>query len=511
MTVSEDHGRTGGGVCPFTGATAEETKQDVTGPKGLPLVGITMNLGLNPLDFTLKTQRDWGSMVKINLIPNDYIQVTNPEAIERVLVSNIGNYRRGKLYKTLHSYMGMGLLTLDDAEWRAHRKVVQPAFTPKRIGASIAETIGAAQDVFDRWERRAATGEEFDLVVDTMDLSARVLGKALISRDLSSKERTFTKAVAAALEVIFKNVSSVEELLVPKWVPIAYFRRKRNAHKVLDKIIDREVRERTAKGDPGDDAAGLLMKSDLPPNALPDNLRTMFLAGSETTGLSLAWAIYELTRAPSVRRQVEEEVDRVLQGRIPTYEDLDKLVITKSVVDETLRLYPSVWQFPRDPVTDDELAGHHVPAGATVMISAFGTHRNPEVWENPNAFDPTRFHDPEEQRRRPKFAYLPFGGGRRQCIGKPLALAILVASVAMACQRYRFSLPLDQEQVKPGAFITIFPEKFPKKGIRVTVRRRDLAVSGADPDTDTDTDTDTEQAEHVPAEQARPEQEQVRA
>jgi cytochrome P450 len=214
------------------------------------------------------------------------------------------------------------------------------------------------------------------------------------------------------------------------------------------------------------------MKSDLPPHALPDNLRTMVLAGSETTGLSLAWAIYELTRAPSVRRQVEEEVDRILQGRIPTYEDLDRLVVTRSVVDETLRLYPSVWQFPRDPVADDELAGHHIPVGSTVMISAFGTHRNPDLWENPNTFDPARFRDAEEQRGRHKFAYLPFGGGRRQCIGKPLALAILVAAVAMACQRFRFSLPLDQEEVQPGAFITIFPAKFPAQGIRVSVRRR---------------------------------------
>lgn len=468
MTAIDDAGQATE-RCPVTGAVAGH--RPVSGPKGLPLLGITPQLAKDPLDFTLALQRDHGEVARVDLVPRGYVQLTEPSAIERVLTSNIANYVRGKLYEAFHVFMGEGLLTLDDAEWRAHRKVVQPAFTPERVARGVDQALAGLDDVFRRWDRVAAGRDgRIDLVGESMGFSARLLGEVLVSEDLSAPEQRFTRSVAAALEVIFKNVSSVEELLLPKWLPTGYQRRKKAARKAFDRIIGRIVARRRARGEVGDDVAGLIMKSDLPDAALADNLVTMFLAGSETTGLSLMWALYELTRNPAVRREVEEEVDRVLGGAAPSFDRLDELPVTRSVVDETLRLYPSVWQFPRDLVDDDVLAGRQVPGGTTVMVSVFGTHRNPELWDQPNSFDPARFRDPDAQ--RPKFAYLPFGGGRRQCIGKPLAVAVLTAAVAAVCARYRFTLPYGRESVWPDAFITLFPPGFPNTGIPMGVTRR---------------------------------------
>ncbi|MGV9980725.1 cytochrome P450 [Micromonospora wenchangensis] len=461
--------------CPVTGAVASADvpgPRRPEGPKGLPGVGITMDMGRAPLDFSLRLQRDHGGVVRVRLWPRPFIQITEPEAIERVLVGNPGNYRRGRLYEPFHQFMGKGLLTLDDDEWRAHRRVVQPAFTPQKVRESVEETVAAVTDLFDSWDVEADRQRSFDLVRPAMSLSARIMGKALIGRSLASRERTFTRAVAAGLESIFKNVSSVEEYVLPRWLPTAYQRRKRWARRFFDQVIASVKAERQATGEFGDDAAGLIMKSDLPESALPDNLRTMFLAGSETTGLSLAWALYELARHPSVRREVEREVDEVLAGRTPTFDDLAALPVVQSVVDETLRLYPSVWQFPRDAVEPDELAGHEIPATSTVMVSVYATHRNPAYWDAPNSFDPSRFRDPSAK-DRPKFAYLPFGGGRRQCIGKPLAVPVLATAVAMVCQRYRLWLPYGTENVSPEGFITIFPPKFPDGGLTLGLTRRD--------------------------------------
>ncbi|MEU4805111.1 cytochrome P450 [Actinosynnema sp. NPDC023587] len=466
MTATDD-AALATGRCPVTGIGPRE----VSGPKGVPVLGVTPQLAKDPLDFTLALQRDHGEVARVDLVPRGYVQLTDPSAIERVLASNIANYVRGKLYLAFDVFMGRGLLTLDDAEWRAHRKVVQPAFTPERVAHGVDRALAALDDAFRSWDRAAREGRRVDLVRETMAFSGRLLGEVLVSEDLSRTEQRFTRSVASALEVIFKNVSSVEELLLPKWLPTGYQRRKKAARRVFDRIIGRVVAQRRAVGEDGDDVAGLIMKSDLSDQALTDNLVTMFLAGSETTGLSLMWALYELTRNPAVRREVEEEVDRVLAGAPPTFDRLDELPVTRSVVDETLRLYPSVWQFPRDAVQDDELAGRHVPAGTTVMVSVFGTHRNPALWENPNSFDPARFRVPAAQRQ--KFAYLPFGGGRRQCIGKPLAVAVLVAAVAAVCGRYRFALPYGGESVWPEAFITLFPPGFPAGGIPVEVSRRD--------------------------------------
>jgi cytochrome P450 len=424
-----------------------------SGPKGLPVIGDAPTYFRDPLAYTLRMQADHGSMVTVRL-PVPFVQVTEPDAVDRVLRTNPDNYTRGTLYKGFIGYMGKGLLTLNDKEWRSHRKVVQPAFVPQRVLADAGEAVPAAEAMLTRWADVAGSGTPLDIVPDLMDITARVIGTALINRDLSEDGVGYSRAAAIASKVMYTaTIFGLNELL-PSFLPTRYNREKRWSHKVINGIVRDAIDGRRASGEQRDDALGHLLNSGLSDQEIKDDLRTLLLAGSDTTGQAMSWALYELARHPDVLAEVEEEVDRVLGDRTPTKELLDELPVVRSVIDEALRLHPPVWQFPRDSIEGDVLAGREVPAGTTVLMSTYGTHRSAEHWTDPDAFVPARFRD--ESGGRAKFAYFPFGGGRRMCIGKGLAIGTLITTIAMVSQRYRLRL-VDAEPVGQSGYITLFP------------------------------------------------------
>jgi cytochrome P450 len=408
-------------------------------------------------------QQEHGSMVRVSL-PKPFIQVTEPDAIEHVLRTNPDNYRRGVLYRGFFGFMGRGLLTLDTEHWRKHRKVVQPAFTPQRINEDAAEAVPATLAVLRRWQEAARTGAVVDLAVDVMDISTRTMGQALIGRDLS--ESGYARAAAIASKVMYtRTIYGLNELL-PNVLPTRYNREKRWAHRVINGIVHETITSRRRSGDLGADAAGLLLASELSEQAVVDNLRTLLLAGTDTTGQALAWTLYELASHPQARHEVEQEVDRVLNGHPPTRDQLDELVVTRSAIEEALRLHPPVWQFPRDLIGDDELAGRQVPANSTVLLSTYAMHRHADHWDDPEAFAPARFRA-ESAKTRHRYAYFPFGGGRRMCIGKGLAMVTMITAVAMVTHRFRLRL-VSAPRVRPAAYITMYPAD----GVPVVVEER---------------------------------------
>ncbi|GAA3849419.1 hypothetical protein GCM10022243_14210 [Saccharothrix violaceirubra] len=430
------------------------------GPRGLPVLGVAAEYFRDPAGYTLRLQEDHGGMVDVTL-PKPFVQVTEPEAVDRVLRGNPDNCTRGELYKGFIGYMGRGLLTLDDPQWRPHRKVVQPAFSRTRITADAEEAVAATRVVLERWATRA--GQVFDMAADVMAISTRTMGQALIGRDLSVPGLGYDRAAAIASKVMYtRTVFGVNELL-PGFLNTRYQRERRWSHRVIDGVVHAAITSRRRSGVERGDALDHLLASDLDEQAIRDDLRTLLLAGTDTTGQALAWTLYELARHPAVRREVEDEVDRVLGDAAPTPATRDELVVTRSAVDEALRLHPPVWQFPRDLIEDDVLAGRSVPGGSTVLLSTYGTHRSAEHWTDPEAFDPSRFRDGSTRHRQ---AYFPFGGGRRMCIGRDLALATLVTAVAMTTRRFR--LTLSSRPVRVGTYITMFPSD----GIHVTARER---------------------------------------
>ncbi|MGC3003050.1 cytochrome P450 [Streptomyces sp. G35A] len=451
--------------CPVTGAT-EAPEPD--GPTGLPLawpvVGSTVLYAADPPAFVVRAQRAHGTVVKLPMLPhNPTVQVTAPEGIRRILQGNADNYCRGAYYEAFRLFMGNGLLTLDDADWRGHRKVVNPAFTPGAIAARADATDAAVADLVGRWAEHARVGEPFDLYAESMRLTSRVIGHALVGRDLSAEGGEFARALSVALEAIFKEVGSLEKM-VPSFVPTPYRRRVRRARRTLERVIARAARD--ADEGVGGEVASLIRASDLPEDAFWSDLVTLMLAGVETTALALTWTLYETARHPGAREQLEEEADRVLDGRLPGAADLDGLTYAGMAVDEALRMHPPVWQFPRQTIEDDVLAGRRVAAGTPVLVSVYGAHRNPEQWEDPDRFDPERFR-PGAAPDRDRSAYLPFGGGRRQCIGKRMGLSLLRQTVAAVHGRFRLA-PADAAPPRSGAYITLFP----KGGITVTAEER---------------------------------------
>ncbi|MFJ7073649.1 cytochrome P450 [Streptomyces sp. NPDC098781] len=454
--------------CPVTGALAGDAPPpEPDGPTGLPLawpvVGSTILYAADPPGFAVKAQTAHGTVVKLPMVPhNPTVQVTDPEAVRRILQGNADNYCRGAYYEAFRLFMGHGLLTLDDADWREHRKVVNPAFAPNAIAARSAETDAALAELTDRWAEHARTGRAFDLYAESMRLTCRVIGHALVGRDLSKEGGEFARALSVALEAIFKEVGSLEKL-APAFVPTPYRRRVRRARRTLERVIATAAWD--ADQGSGGEVAALIRASDLPADAFWSNLVTLMLAGVETTALALTWTLYEVARHPEVRDRVEEETDGVCGTRRPTSDDLDSLTYTARAVDEALRLHPPVWQFPRQAIEDDVLAGRRIAAGTPVLISVYAAHRNPEQWKDPDTFAPERFA-PDASAGRDRSAYVPFGGGRRQCIGKRMGLELLRQAVATVHGRFRLTLVDDAP--RNGAYITLFP----KNGIRVTAEER---------------------------------------
>ncbi|MCX4582454.1 cytochrome P450 [Streptomyces sp. NBC_01481] len=450
------------GVCPVTGAGPRQ----VEGPTGFPMsspIISTVRYAADPPGFSLRAQKEHGTVVKIPILPhNPTVQLSSPEAIRRVLQGNADNYSRGAYYEAFELFMGRGLLTLNDGDWRGHRKVVNPAFTPNAIAARAAESDAAVADLLDRWAEHARAGRSFDLFTESMKLTCRVMGHALVGKDLSQDGGEFAEAVSVALEAIFKNVGSVDKA-IPSFIPTPYRRKVARARRTLERVVA-EAATNVDLG-VGGEVATLIRESDLPEDALWADLVTLFLAGVETTALSLSWTLYEVARDPVARDRLEEETDRVLSGRMPTTKDLAELPYAGMVVDEGLRMHPPVWQFTREAIEDDVLADHHIPAGTPLLVSVYGAHYNPEQWEDPERFDPERFR-PGSAPSQDRSAYLPFGGGRRQCIGKKMGLALLQQAVAAASGRFR--LTLAREDARSGAFITLFP----KGGIHVTAEER---------------------------------------
>jgi cytochrome P450 len=355
--------------------------------------------------------------------------------------------------------MGEGLITLDGERWKEHRRVLQPAFTAHSLTQQLEHLVYGVRKQLDKWAGLAGSGAPADLVDEMNELVSRAFGMALINRDL---DKDLIRAVAIASESVYRRSVGME--VVPWFIPTPYNRRKRWAHRKLDSVAAEIVAARAA-GDDREDIAGLLLRSGLPSKAFRDNLRTVFLAGADTTAMGLAWAVWELAAHPEIRDQVEREVDEVIGDRVPTEQDLDALPVTRAVIDETLRLHPPIWVMPRSANDADVIDGRPIRKHTSVLMPFFAIQRSPRHWPDPDSFDHRRFQGSTDVRRAG--AYLPFGAGKHQCIGKELALTTLVLALAMLSRRFRVAID-GAQPVRQKAFTTLQPDP----GMRVTISER---------------------------------------
>jgi cytochrome P450 len=431
------------------------------GPEGELLLGRLSKFRRDPLRMLLELQREYGELVRVRLGPHLVHQVTDPAAIRTLLHEHDARYRRGRFYSRFRLFFGRGMLTTDRDAWRMRRRQSQPFFHRQRLEAGAPVITECTAAMLDRWGELARRGEAFDVVPELMGLSLAVLGRLLLGMDLSDDMDRIGPAVRFSLKAMILT-GEIDQVL-PSWLPTPYNRTLRRSKRVLDETIERVVGEHRAGRCPAPDLASALLAAGWTDREVHDELMTVFLAGHETTGCGLAWTLYAIARHPEVRGRLEEELARVPGGRAPTVDDLARLPYLCRVVDESLRLYPPIWLFPRDANEDGELGGYHVPAGTSILVTPYASHRNPAHWPDPEAFDPDRFL-PERAAGRPRYAYLPFGGGRRRCIGYYLALLELRLIVAMVVRRFRLRV-VAEHPVVCGPLVSLRP----LHGIRVTL------------------------------------------
>lgn len=422
--------------------------REAPGPHGPVKGGVNLlRLQKNCPKLFLDLSRTYGDLVRLPLGPYLTYLNTSPEGVNRVLVANNGNYLRGPMYERFKIFFGEGLLTTDGAEWKRRRQRVTPAFHKKAIVSMTGTMTDATATVLDRWFPAAATGTPVDILDDVMDIALDAMGRILFSTELAPVAESVRPAMAVSLEaMIFKGTLSQ---MTPEWVPTPYQRRIRRAVEVLDGQVRTIVDvHRNSVREPGDMVDLILASAGGPVPSyreVRDEMTTVFMAGHETTGTGLGWMMLEVAANPHVQEEACAEVDRVLGDRTPTFEDLAELPYTRRIVDEVLRLHPPIWLFPRQATEADAIKGMRIEAGSSVFMVPYVTHRNPELWPAPERFDPDRFL-PEAVSARPRFAYLPFGGGQRQCVGNQMALLQMHLTLAMTLQRYRLRLAGPKER-----------------------------------------------------------------
>ncbi|WP_394834168.1 cytochrome P450 [Pendulispora rubella] len=421
-----------------------ETNAQPPSPSGgLPYFGHTFEAGRDPLGFFGKAARDHGDIVQFDFGPYRYVLANEPESIKRVLVDNAKNYIKGYSYRGLRLILGQGLVTSEGDFWRRQRKLAQPAFHREKLADLAQRMTDAASDMLARWYRHPS-GTTLDVHAEMMRVTLDVVGRTLLSQSLDERAEGIGDAMAVTVRIASDYAATPFPL--PMWVPTPKNLRFKRAKRTLDALVLDIIAERRKTSDVGRrDLLSMLMAARdeetneaMTDQQLKDEVMTIVTAGHETTANAMSWTLYLLSRHPDVARRVEAEADAVLGTRLPALEDLPRMPYARAVIEESMRLYPPVWAVEREALADDVLGGYHIPKGTMVAILPYVLHRHPAYWDNPEGFDPDRFTAGTE---RPRYAYLPFGGGPRICIGNAFAMMEAQILLAMIATRYRLQLP----------------------------------------------------------------------
>lgn len=400
---------------------------------------------------------------------------SEPEIVRHVLVTHADNYRKTPIARSLlEPVLGRGLLTSEGSFWRRQRRIAAPAFHHRRIKGFADMMTALADEMLDRWDGLADAGEPLDVQSEMSRVTMKIITRAMFSDRLAEAE---ARDVSEAIRVLNRQRLRLRDFVgIPEWIPRLTAAETRAAIRTVDRTVNRIIAERRAdERDRGDLLSMFMLAADeetgerMSDRQLRNEVVTMFIAGHETTATALLWTFYALDRNPEVETRLHAEVDAALGGRPPGLDDLPRLPYARMVIEETMRLYPTVGMISRQAAVDDEIAGVRVPRGTIVNLNIWRAHRDPEVWADPERFDPERF-DPARSRGRPKHAYFPFGGGPRICIGNNFSLMEAQLILASVARRWCLRAPPGRE-VEPVGNVVLQP----RGGLEMTLERREPA------------------------------------
>jgi cytochrome P450 len=437
------------------------------GPKGHLITGVMREFNRDTLGFITRL-RDYGDVVRSRFLYLYAYFLYDPADIETMLTTNARSYRKAQSLRSpfFHRLVGNGLVTSEGDFWRRQRRLAQPAFHRQRINSYGDIMVEYATRAIAQWK----TGEQRDISKDMTRLTLEIVVKTLFNSDVSND----ADHVGEMLSVLVKPFASQATL---KWIldnrlPTPGHRRYFNAVSQIDKIIFRIIADRRASGSDEGDLLSMLLQaqdedgSQMSDAQLRDEVMTLFLAGHETTALALSWSWYLLATHPEAEKKFHAELEEVLGGRAPEVSDLPRLKYTEMIAKEAMRLYPPAYAIGREALEETEIGGYRVPKRTQLFAFQWVTHRDARYFERPDAFEPERWVS-ESMQRLPKYAYFPFGGGPRQCIGNYFAMMEIVLLLATIGQRFRFLLAQGQTvEVLPVLSLR------PKNGIKVVVEER---------------------------------------
>ena len=450
--------------------TLERSSEGATPPPSRPLSWLARLRFATRRDILGSLERiaeEQGDVANFKAGHWDYWFFAHPDAVRDVLVTSDELFIKGPALRRAKATLGEGLLTSEGDLHRRQRRLVQPVLHPQRVASYAEMMTRIARETADDWR----DGQVFDLHEQMMNLTLRIVAKTLFDADVAAQ----VEEIGHAMDI---SVGMFQRAMTP-WGPVLNFLplpsnfRFVLAWRKLMRTIDGFIAQRRAGTSAGDDLLSRLLKAtdaegdgaSMTNKQLRDEAITLFTAGHETTANALTFTFYLLSQNPDAEKRLHEELASVLNGREPTVEDVEKLTWTRMVLSESMRLYPPAWALGRETVGECTIAGNRVPAGSVVLLSQWITHRDPRWWPEPLRFDPSRF-SPEARATRPRWAYFPFGGGSRQCIGESFAWMEAILVIATLAQKWR----MESQSTEPPGLRPLITLR-PAGPVRMKVRR----------------------------------------
>jgi cytochrome P450 len=432
----------------------------------------------NPILLFQHLADQYGDIAHYKIGWNHIVFLNHPDYIREVLVVQNDNFIKERTVQRTKMLLGEGMITSEGAQHRAQRQVAQPAFHRQRIPEYAGRIVSEAARLCDRWR----DGEQRDIAIDMMQLTLNVVAQTLFATDLNQQSGEEVKELASAINRIMGLYNFLVMLPAAEWLVhvrppgLAAFVK---ARKRIDAVVYRMIAAHRQRGSHGGSLLDLILaaspdQSPASEQSLRDQVITIFLAGYETVANALSWTWYLLSQNPECERRFHEEIDRELEGWLPTFDDVPRLRYVEMVLAESMRLYPPAWAMGRYARHDFQLGDFFLPAKTTVLMSQFVTHRDARFFPDPLHFDPERF-TPEARSRRTKMTYFPFGAGARQCIGESFAWMEGVLLLATLAQKWKLKL-VPGHRVEPEPLITLRP----KYGMKMVVERRTPSFAGAE-------------------------------
>ena len=436
------------------------------GPRGTLLGGNIHQFRTDILDFLLETARDYGPLASFRVGPRQVFLASGPDLIEQVLVTDAQRYIKHFGARAFKPVLGNGLVTSEGAFWHRQRKLIQPAFLKTRVQSYAPVMAELTNQMLNSWTPGKRVQIDFEFEV----LTSKIALKTLFDLDDRGDRERFDGVLKLAFNLMNERLRRIFKL--PLWLPTPANRRLKRAVAELDQTVQSFIAAGRSRQHPGDDLLSRLLVAQhedgtrMSDRQLRDEAMTLYLAGHETTALTLAWSWYLLSQHRRVEEKLVSEWKRVLRGAPPSSAHLSRLPYTAAVIAESMRLFPPVYVIGREATTELELGGYRVKPGYTVLMSQWVNHRDPKYFPEPEEFRPERWEH-GFSKRIPKFAYYPFGGGQRICVGSAFALMEAAIIIAAVGQRYRFTLD-------PDAVIGIKTQitLLPANGIPATLERR---------------------------------------